>query len=603
MEKGIFKKTTGRLIDNELEELYTQDMWLRVQQQLKIVFGCALVMVAATMLVNMMDERLAHALDTLLLLRTFQFISMLILIWLLRCANHFSVTVSIAILVVEFATMVVEMADYFIGYLPFESTLESLDMPFMVLMIFIIYALVPNRSYMNIGICLISTTIFMTILLLTDNVTIGSATYLIMMFIFVNGVGIGYEAYINRFYRVDFLRRLELEREICERQRVQSELTNAKDKLEEINISRSRFLAAASHDLRQPLHALGLFLDSIKIQDQANLKVLQKILDAKDSLDLLLDSILDISRLESGDIVIHKRAIAVGVLFKQLQGEYLLISKSRDIELSVVDTSVVVFSDLLLLGRILRNFLENAFKYTHTGRITLGVRRRDGQASLEVWDTGIGINKADQVEVFKEFHQVGNPERDRRKGLGLGLAIVQRIAELLDHPLDLQSIIGKGSCFSISVETTDQIPNTKTESSNLPHSLTGMHILVIDDEETIREATGMLLRDWQCQVMLCADGDSAAQLIECTSLVPDLIISDYRLRDGKTGVETAKSLLREFDMDCPVLLITGETDSASISNAASSGFQLFHKPLKPAKLRLFLNELALNNRKERQIHH
>ena len=594
MPTAKFNKFDGRFQDRKLEQLYVVDAWPRVQNQLRIVFGCAGVMVLGMLLANVLDQRLVEVLTTLLLFRFTQLLAIITLLWLLR-SGHYSRKIFIALMFAELATMAVEMVDYFVGYLPFEKTPDSLDMPFMVLMIFIIYALIPNRSYTNIGVCVTSTLSFLAILFMAHDVTIGAATYLIMMFVFVNVVGMAYESYINRIYRRDFLRRLELEREVSQRLKAQAELVEARDALERLNESRSKFLAAASHDLRQPLHALSFFLESLKIEDGRNRHILHKAMNAKDSLSLLLDSILDISRLEVGDINVHKQPIPLANLFTRLLDEYTPCAAAQNIELKVVNTSAVVTSDTLLLERVVRNLLDNALKYTNKGRVVLGVRRQGKFTSIQVWDTGIGINKLDQQKIFKEFHQIDNPERDRSKGLGLGLTIVQRICQLLAYPFTVRSSFGKGSCFSFQVETSTQVPLSKADAYTLPNSIAGMTVVVIDDEETIREATGLLLEGWQCSTMLCADGAMAARMIDAAGTAPDLIISDYRLKGPKTGVEQMQKLLADYDLECPVLLVTGETSSSSIRDASLSGFPLLHKPLKPAKLRLYLNQLLSDN--------
>lgn len=378
-----------------------------------------------------------------------------------------------------------------------------------------------------------------------------------------------------------------------------SELAIAKSSAEAANDSKSHFLAAASHDLRQPLHSMGLFIDSLEdsVQKGTHKPIIKKIAHCQEDLNLLLNELLDISRIDAGVVPVNKLGLPLQQLLSKLEGGYSIQAETKGLKFKIVSTKAKVYTDPLLLERMLRNLIENTVKYTDRGRILIGCRHTLEEVRIEVWDTGIGLDEKHQDAIFTEFLQLDNPERDRKKGLGLGLAIVRRLGELLKHPVAMFSLPGKGSCFSITLprlqgDLAEQgEPLTKYQPAL---ALDGMVILVIDNDHEILDAMGLILDSWGCRVLLCTGADQAIETISEQNLKPDLIISDYRLEEHVTGVQAINRVLQTFNLDCPAMLITGDTAPERIQEAADSGFPLLHKPLRPAQLRLAIVDLRDN---------
>jgi len=363
---------------------------------------------------------------------------------------------------------------------------------------------------------------------------------------------------------------------------------------EQASLAKSRFLASASHDLRQPVHALGMFIGALRGHRLAART--REVIDHMDSsigaLDNLFTSLLDISRLDAGVTESKPYAIPVSPLLaricRDLQGE----ATAKGLTLTSVATRLVVESDPVLLERVMRNIVVNAVRYTETGGVLVGCRRRGAQVSLEVWDTGCGIAPEHRKAIFEEFYQVSNPDRDRAKGLGLGLAIVRRLTTLLDHPLTLESRPGHGSVFKVSAPRRAATAETAaTSAESLVAGLRTGFIVAIDDEAAVRVAMSQLLVSWGHQVVAAASGDEAlAALADCPTR-PDLIICDYRLRDGENGLDVIQRLQAEYNEDIPVLLVTGDTAPERIREAEASGYPLLHKPLAYARLRAAVHNL------------
>jgi signal transduction histidine kinase/CheY-like chemotaxis protein len=363
---------------------------------------------------------------------------------------------------------------------------------------------------------------------------------------------------------------------------------------EQASLAKSRFLASASHDLRQPVHALGMFIGALRGHRLPAKS--RDIIDHMDSsigaLDGLFTSLLDISRLDAGVTETRPYAIPVQPLLaricRDLQGE----ARAKGLRLRSVATSCAIQSDPVLLERVLRNIAVNAVRYTESGGVLIGCRRRGERLSLEVWDTGCGIAEEHRKAIFEEFFQVSNPDRDRAKGLGLGLAIVRRLTLMLDHPLSLETHPGKGSAFKVSIPRVNPAAVAATASAEgvlagLPSGL----IVAIDDEAAVRAAMTQLLTSWGHRVVTAATGDEAlAALADCPKR-PDLIICDYRLRDGENGLDVIHRLQAEYNEDIPALLVTGDTAPERIREAEASGYPLLHKPLAHARLRAAVHNL------------
>lgn len=368
-----------------------------------------------------------------------------------------------------------------------------------------------------------------------------------------------------------------------------AQLTEQKDAAESANLAKSRFLAAASHDLRQPIHALNLYLGAfaqIQLPRSAG-SLLAKVRQCAHILDEMLRALLDISKLDAGAIRPQVVTFPMNPLLERARVEFEPQARAKGIELRVVDSSAFVTSDPALTERILRNFVANAVRYTEKGRVLVGCRRRRGTLRISVYDTGVGIAPGEQELVFEEFYQVGNRERDRSKGLGLGLAIVERLSKLLNAPLTLKSRPGRGShfAFDLPLATRVELLTSKPEAERVAgRDLKGTTVVLVDDEELILDAARTLLEQWRCTVISAASGAAALQQLASARQPPDVIICDYRLRDGETGVNVVEAIRNEFNADIPAILITGDTDPGQIRNIAASGLAVLHKPLRDDEL-------------------
>lgn len=377
-----------------------------------------------------------------------------------------------------------------------------------------------------------------------------------------------------------------------------SDLRREKAVAEEANAAKSRFLAAASHDLRQPVHALSLFVAAAQIQpiNAETRSLLDHIDDSVRSLGRLFGGLLDISRLDAGVVEVNRVSFAVRPVIQNVWREFVAQAEEKGLQLRLHVADAVVHSDPLLFERIVRNVVANAVAYTTSGAVLIGCRRRGGALRVEVWDTGWGIAPADQQQVFEEFYQVGNPERDRTKGVGLGLAIVKRLTTLLGHRLELRSSPGRGSCFAVEVplaDTSHVHPLAAQVESLAPVQRGSGLILVLDDELTIQIAMKTLLESWGYDVLAAGSGNEMLEAIATVAETPRLIVCDYRLRDNETGTAVVERLRSEFNDDIPAMLITGDTAPDRIREAEASGLLLLHKPVPNGKLRAAIAHLTL----------
>jgi signal transduction histidine kinase len=377
------------------------------------------------------------------------------------------------------------------------------------------------------------------------------------------------------------------------------ELRQKRSEAEAANVAKSKFLAAASHDLRQPLHALTLFVSALT--ERTRFTDLSKVVDnigvSAQALEKLFGALLDISRLDAGVIQPRLCSFRLQELFDLLRNDYALEAQHKGLVFNCPPCDAVVHTDPQLLERILRNYLSNAIRYSSRGEITLRSGYRDGTVCIEVADNGKGIPRDKQEEIFREFHQLENPERDRTKGLGLGLAIVDRLAKLLDHPIGVESTAQQGSVFHVTVPegAVDTAVSLHTALPEISTDLSGMLVLVIDDEISIREGMNTLLGQWGCDLILASSEDEAVELLRRGSVVPDVVIADYRLRENKTGVQAIRRVHAECGIAVPALIIAGDTAPDRLREVAASGFPMFHKPVAPAQLRAFLHQSSLPN--------
>ncbi len=357
------------------------------------------------------------------------------------------------------------------------------------------------------------------------------------------------------------------------------------------NQRKTRFLASASHDLRQPVHALGLFSEALSSEElsPSGRNTLAFLKQSVSSLSSLLNSLLDISRLDAGIITPSINAVDLTKIMQQLSHDFEVACKSKGLNWRLRCHPVWVYSDSALLENIIRNLLSNAIRYTDSGGILFACKQHNDEVWIEIWDTGIGIAESDSNLIFDEFYQINNPERDQQQGLGLGLAIVRKQAQLLNHDLSLCSRLGKGSRFRLKLKKAS--PTTVVEQNQIAitNRFAQKNILVIDDDESILEGMRLTLEAWQCIVSTATDLEQAIEI--CLHTMPDVIIADFRLRENVNGIDVVQQLRQQLDKHIPALLITGDTAPNRLQQAQKSDLLLLHKPVQPAKLRAALTLL------------
>ena len=375
-----------------------------------------------------------------------------------------------------------------------------------------------------------------------------------------------------------------------------ADLQAQKDVAVALGQSRSRFLAAASHDLRQPVHALSLFVSALQQRppaDEAE-RLLGHVRNTVDGMGAMFNALLDISRLDAEMVQPAYSAVALAPLLERIAADEGTIASAKGLALRCVvigPADLTVHTDAQLLERVLRNLVSNAVRYTATGGVLLQADLRGGSLRMRVADSGIGIPRARRAEVFQEFVQLHNPERDRDRGLGLGLAIVQRLCGLLAVPLRLRSRPGQGTVFTLRLPLASaQAPVLADlvdgQPAGLPPLAPGDLVLVIDDAADIRVAMAALLRGWGCQVLTAASLDSLQPQLMTLTVPPRLILCDLRLHGPDDGLAVVEQLRSDFNDTLPAILITGDTGPDRLRDAAASGLGLLHKPVNEAALRL-----------------
>jgi two-component system, sensor histidine kinase len=366
------------------------------------------------------------------------------------------------------------------------------------------------------------------------------------------------------------------------------ELRLQKDAAEQANRAKSSFLAAASHDLRQPLQALTLFNETLRRRDlpAPERAIVEDMTASIGALDGLFNALLDISRLDAGVVTPNIVTFPLAPLFQRIATEFGPAATAKGLRLSAALTRRYVVSDPILLERILRNLVANSVRYTPSGGVVFGCRwRGDGQVRIEVRDTGIGIPADQHAAVFGEFYQLGNPQRDRTQGLGLGLAIVDRLTKLLGHGLRLRSELGRGTTFTLELPAglaRDHRPVVEDRTDAV--HLDGVLALVIDDEPHILRGMQMLLESWHCQALIAPSLEAFLAENATRGAVPDIILSDYRLADGRSGVEAIAALREEFNREIPAMVISGDIAADRLREAQAAGLTLMHKPIEPDRL-------------------
>ncbi len=385
-----------------------------------------------------------------------------------------------------------------------------------------------------------------------------------------------------------------LSTDVTERHRIENELAEARDRAEAANHAKTRFLAAASHDLRQPLHALGLFLDLLANKELTppQRDLLDRARQSFQGTEELLSLLLDISRLEAGAVEPNVGPVDLPDLFERLEAQFALEAGNRGLRLRFHPLPENVVSDGVLLERVLRNLVTNALRYTEAGGVLIGGRRVGRFVRIEVWDTGSGIAPEQLGHIFEEFYQVGNPERDARRGLGLGLAIVNRVAQLLGHPVTVRSRVGRGSVFSISVPLAEEVVSETVkvperaggpEAGDALERLAGHRVAVVDDNPQALGALRHFLEALDIEAVAAETGEALIESL-AEGGAPDAIIADLRLRGGVDGTDVIAEVRRMYGRNLPGLLLTGDTAPERVRQAVDSGNDLLHKPVRPEAL-------------------
>ncbi|GHC22920.1 hybrid sensor histidine kinase/response regulator [Aidingimonas halophila] len=385
-------------------------------------------------------------------------------------------------------------------------------------------------------------------------------------------------------------------------------LRQAKQVAEDANTSKTRFLAAASHDLLQPLNAARLFTSALSQQtDVDNLNTtIGHIDNSLQSAEELLSTLLDISKLDAGALTPRRSHFALADIFRPLRSEFEVMAEERGLDLVVVPTALWVDSDAQMLRRIIQNFLSNAIRYTPHGRVLLGCRRHGDRLTIEVWDSGPGIPESKLSEIFQEFRRLDQSSRhkENEKGLGLGLSIADRMSRVLEHPIHVRSKEDVGTCFSISVPVVAAGAGTTTEEDaparRAGNKLAGARIVCIDNETLILEGMRAMLSGWECEVFTATSIGGAKSILRHLDEDPDAILADYHLDNEVTGLMALDALAERFDGPVPGIVITADRTEEVAEEVKRGGYQILLKPVRPAALRALLTRTLQANRAARQ---
>lgn len=417
------------------------------------------------------------------------------------------------------------------------------------------------------------------------------------MMLSVLAVGGRYHAFLYESLR----RRFENEA-LAERLSIQNaELDRARVVAEQTSRAKTRFFAAASHDLRQPVHAIGLFVGLLttRIHDPGTRRLVDNIETSVRALESLFDALMDVSKIDTGAIQPKLVNFDILDLIERLRGDFEAEAGAKGLRLHLHPhrcTGIcVVHSDPLLVERILRNLIANAIHYTERGGVLVAVRRSGDRLNLEVWDTGIGIAADQQTAIFEEFFQLGNPERNHGKGLGLGLSIVRRLTELLDLPISLRSQPGRGTRFRVGLPIgAPQNPSPAAKPVELLEDCSSQLILLIDDDPSVLDGMTALLSGWGARVLTGATLDEAMAAANKTGR-PDMIVCDYRLADGTLGASIVAALRGRFGRQIPAVVLAGAIDPERLAEAHARDYHLLLKPVHPSKLRALINAILADD--------
>ncbi len=388
----------------------------------------------------------------------------------------------------------------------------------------------------------------------------------------------------------------QLRQEILEREQIEQQLKLAKEAAEEANRNKDKYFAAASHDLLQPMNAARLLVAALRERALANddAHLVERVHLALENAEDLITDLLDISKLDQKAVKPDISEFNLQQLLTSMEGEFQPVAHSKGLQLKAVSSSLSVRSDSRLLMRIIRNLISNAIRYTQDGRVLIGCRRQGDIVSIQVWDTGDGIPVDQQEYIFKEFRQMARHKGKNRQGLGLGLAIVERISRMLEHPVLLSSVEGRGSMFSVQVPLAEQVAPLRPSVTYFvppPDRLQGLTILVIDNEESILVSMDALLSQWGCQVITAASEEEASELCLDEELVPDAILADFHLHDDKLGTDAVQNLRETFGQEIPAVILTADRSSECRHLFSQLRLPVLNKPVKPGKLRALLTHL------------
>ena len=381
--------------------------------------------------------------------------------------------------------------------------------------------------------------------------------------------------------------------DVTERRRAETTLKSAKWHAERANLSKSRFLAAASHDMRQPLQTLSLVRGILakKIKDKKNeeaLMLVARLNETADALLGMLDTLLDINQLEAGSVRPEKVDFPINDMLERLRIEFAYHALAHGLIWHVVPCRLSIRSDPRLLEQMIRNLLSNAVKHTERGKILLGCRRFGDKLRIQVWDTGTGIPREQLRAIFEEFHQLDNPARKHKRGFGLGLSIVQRLGNLLGHSVDVQSRPGKGSVFAVEVPLGGEQPSLPLRRRSSRVKSPGRHaaILVVETDPSVREMLALLFTSEGHRTAAVADGKQAVALVRGT-IKPDIVVASYSLPNGMTGLQVIASVRKALSSELPAVILTGDISTDTMREITRRGCVQRNKPVGPEELNSF----------------
>jgi signal transduction histidine kinase/CheY-like chemotaxis protein len=389
-----------------------------------------------------------------------------------------------------------------------------------------------------------------------------------------------------RYENIDLIRELKEQTAAADVARAAAEAANR---------GKTQFLAAASHDLRQPLHAMGLFAAALsaKVREPEVRDIVASINTSVEALERLFSALMDISKLDAGAVTPAPVPFPLAPLFARLERQFAPLAAAQRVRLAVVPTRAWIDSDAVLLERILANLIANAVRYTERGGVLVGVRRRGGRLWIDVVDSGVGITAVERERIFDEFYRAEAARGRGRQGMGLGLAIVRRLARLLDHPLEIRSMPGRGSRFSMAVPRASAaaVPRRRDVCATGASLLAGARIAVIDDEPAVVDGMRAWLAQWGAEVVGAASGDAVLAALGESGGYPDLIVADYRLADGELGTDLIARLRDELGLQIPALLVSGDASAEAIAAMHGCALEVLLKPVLPEAFRVLAEHL------------